>query len=788
MPMNRVLVVDDEHEICNLLSRELTRLNYEVETAHSGEEALQKIAASSFHVVLSDLKMPGMGGVAFIRELKKVAPETEVIVVTAYGSMDSVMECFREGAFDYIIKPFSIVEVHHKTAKAVDRYHGRTAMKLLNENLTSTYIELEKLKDSLEEKVLERTEELARSEKSYRQIIDGSFDPIFTITPENRISGWNKGAELTFGYTAAETLGKPVDMLFLVHPERVIQTMRERVIAEQGYIRNYITRCLTRGAIEIDVNITASLLDDGTLSCIMRDITREKKIEQLKADFVSNVSHELRTPLTSVKGAVELILTGVEGALTDSQKELLGIVRNNAVRLIRLISELLDVSKIESGKMQMEIKPGDLIPLLKLALDEMKPLAAKKSITLRLDLPAHLPYADFDEHRIRQVLTNLIGNAVKFTPEQGVIALAAAMQGNEVRLSVSDTGIGIARENHDMVFEKFRQVDSSSTRAAGGTGLGLSITKSIVEAHHGRIWIESEIGQGSTFHFTVPLSLTQAQPDVAALDAALEAAVAQQDFSIRRILVVDDDKDLTTIISGHLEKKGYEITIANSGMDAIKKAIDLQPQLILLDLLMPQVDGYFVAKLLKQNPRTKDIPIVIVSAVFEQEKCFRLGIADYITKPFDSAVLYEAVGRIEKQVKGEKLKRKVLVVDDDPDIITVLTLSLTERNYIVLNAYDGIQAIALAKKEKPDLIILDLMLPSVDGFSVIKALKGDPEVADIPIIVVTGRTIEDREKAIQLGAREYLIKPFTMRILYEELDKIMDKEVRPDGEKKDSAG
>lgn len=788
MPLNRVLVVDDEVEICNLLSRELTRYNYEVATAHTGEEALQKIAETTFHVVLSDLKMPGMGGVAFIRALKKVSPETEVIVVTAYGSMDSVMECFREGAFDYILKPFSIVEVHHKTAKALDRFHSKAAMKLLNDNLTATYVELEKLKESLEQKVEERTEALARSEKSYRQIIDGSFDPIITIDAKDAISGWNKGAELTFGYAAAETVGHPAAMLFLLRPEQVMRSIRERVAAEQGYIRNYITRCLTRGTNEIDVNITASLLDDGTVSCIMRDITREKKIEQLKADFVSNVSHELRTPLTSVKGAVELILSGAEGAVPDSQKELLNIVRNNAVRLIKLISELLDISKIESGKMQMEIKPGDLAPVLKSVRDEMNPLAAKKRITLRLDLPERLPYADFDDQRIRQVLTNLIGNAIKFTPDEGTIVVSSAVQGNEVRISVADTGMGISRENHDMIFEKFRQVDSSSTRAAGGTGLGLSITKSIIEAHHGRIWLESELGQGSTFHVAIPVSeITPQQPDAAALDAVLNAASAQE-FAIRRILVVDDDKDLTTIISAHLEKKGYEIAIANSGMDAIKKAIDLQPELILLDLLMPQVDGYFVAKLLKQNPRTKDIPIVIISAVFDQEQCFRIGIADYITKPFDSKALYEIIGRIEKQVKGEHLRKKVLVVDDDPDIIAVLTLSLTERNYSVLNAYDGIQAIALAKKEKPDLIILDLMIPSVDGFSVIKAVKGDPEIAAIPIIVITGRTIDDREKAMQLGARQYLIKPFTMRILYEELDKIMDKEVPADGEKKDTAG
>ena len=780
-----ILIVDDETEIGDLLGRDLKSEGYKTSVASTAEEGLEFVKKEKYFVAITDLKMPGAGGLAFIEKAKRIDPDLEVIVVTGFGSMDNSIASFRAGAFDFIQKPFTNVEIKLKVKRAIDKYHSKKMITLLNENVTKTYVELEKLKDSLEEKVQERTKELAESEKKYRTIIDDSFDPIITLDAAGNITGWNRGAEVTFGYAPDEMIGRNIERLFVLDPAKVMASLKERVKKEEGFTRNYITRCFRKNKEEIDVNITANVLNSVGLSLILRDITRERKIDQMKTDFVSNVSHELRTPLTSVKGAVELVLGGTEGPLTDSQKELLAVVKNNSVRLINLISELLDLSKIESGKVEMDIKLTGVVSIIRTTIEEAGPLAVNKKIKLQMSGGIDkLPEVFVDANKIKQVLFNLIGNALKFTPEGGSITVSAEERENELLISVKDTGIGISKEHFDMVFEKFMQVDSSSTRAAGGTGLGLAIAKSIVEAHKGKIWLESEQGKGTTFYFTLPKTrddIRKAQNEADALERKMEGTgvfPSKAGFKIKKILVVDDDADLTLVIGEHLRRRGYEVFVSNSGMDAIKKAIDLQPDLITLDLLMPKMDGYFVTKLLKQNPKTKDIPIVIVSAVFEKEKCFRLGIADYITKPFDSALLADTITRTEKMIKGEALKKKVLVVDDDPDIVAVLTLSLTNRGYSVYNSYDGIQAIATAKKEKPDMIILDLMLPAVDGFSVIKALKNDPETAPIPIIVITGRTIEDREKAIQLGAKEYLIKPFTMRILFEELDKILAKEVK----------
>lgn len=776
----QVLVVDDEPEICNLLSREISRNGYEVVTALTAEEGLEKIKENKFAVILSDIKLPEMGGIAFLKEIKKNTPEIEIIMVTGYASIDNVMDAFKAGACDYILKPFSEVEVHYKVQKASDKYFSSRTIKLLNANIIQTYIELEKFKDSLEEKVQERTKELSLSEKKYRSIIDNSFDPIIVLDKNRQIIMWNKGAEITFGYSLGEVKGKPIEMLFFLYPEKTIKSINEKIKAD-GFIKNYIIKCITKTNKEIDVNITASSLGEDDICVIMRDITRERKVDEMKSDFVSNVSHELRTPLTSIKGAVELILLGAEGPVTDSQKDMLNIVKNNTVRLIKLIGELLDLSKIESGKIEMEIKPNDILQTIHATIREIKAVSDKKNIIINMSGPEKVSLINYDENKIKQVIVNLLSNAIKFTPEKGIITVSVEERNAEIEVSIIDSGIGIAKEHFEVVFEKFRQVDSSSTRAAGGTGLGLSIAKSIIEAHNGRIKVDSVYGEGSTFSFILKKDEQQKifENNKTQIDKKENHALIQnQNFKIKRILVVDDDKDLANIIKGHLQNQGYEIFTANSDQDAVKMAVDLQPDLITLDILMQEMDGYFVTKFLRQNPETKDIPIVIISAFFEKEKTFKLGIADYITKPFDEDVIIECVKRIEKQIRGEIIKKKVLIVDDDPDIITLMTFSLTNKNYTVYNAYEGIQAIALAKKEKPNIIILDLTLPSMDGFAVIKALKNDPEISAIPIVVITGHSIEDKEKAIELGAREYFIKPFTMRMLYEELDKILMKEFK----------
>lgn len=658
----------------------------------------------------------------------------------------------------------------------------------VNENHVRSKIEEEFLRtvaDTLAG-ILERKKaesEQLKSEKKYRGIIDDSFDPIITLNAHMEIAGWNKGAELTFGYEEREALGKHINFLF-----PAVQKNNPKpnwtLLKEKGVIKNFITAAIAKNNKTLFINITASGLGKEGFSVIARDVTNEKMIDRMKSDFVSNVSHELRTPLTSIKGAVELLLTGAEGPISDSQKEFLTIVKNNSVRLIKLISDLLDLSKIESGKIEMEINRARLGKIITDAITEIKMLSVNKGIDLVFRNGENPAEILCDENRIRQVLINLMGNAIKFTPQGGTITVTLEETEEWLKTNVTDTGTGIAKENFSKLFEKFQQLDSSSTRPAGGTGLGLAISKSIVEAHKGKVWLESKLGQGSTFSFTLPKmkkdSILPAEPIKEKTNIRIETETIipkHTTAGIKKILVVDDDEDIARVIRGHLEKEGYEVIVAHSGMDAVKKAVELQPHLITLDVLMPNMDGFTVTELLKQNPKTQNIPVVIVSIVFDKERGYKLGVADYITKPFDHEKLLQSIKRIEMERSNNLNKKKILIVDDDSNVVALLTMALTGKNYHTLGAYDGFQAISIAKREKPDIIILDLMLPEMDGYEVIKVLKSDPETADIPVITITGRNEPaDAEKTRELGIKEYLLKPFTTKTLLDELDHIIEND------------
>ncbi|MDD5065826.1 MAG: response regulator [bacterium] len=669
--------------------------------------------------------------------------------------------------------------MHHTIDKALNSIQLKKQIVFLNKSLLEVNEKLKLANESLEEKVQERTRELTLSKEKYRRIIEDSFDPIIILNKKADIIGWNKGAELTFGYKEQEITGKPFSV-FIPQDQELLKNSLWYEKDEKGFVKNFIMKTIALNNESIFVNITASKLEDECISIILRDITKEKQIELMKSDFVSNVSHELRTPLTSIKGAVELLLKGSEGPLTDSQIKFLTIVKNNTMRLIKLISDLLDLSKIESSGISMDLKPNNIMEIIKSVIEEILPLANKKEITVDVPVQGTLTDIYCDSDKIKQVLINLIGNAIKFTPAKGTILMTVEELSGDLQVNIKDNGVGIEEKYHDIIFEKFRQIDSSSTRTAEGTGLGLAIVKSIIEAHHGKIWINSKKDKGSTFSFTLPkikekevFKIIESAGKKPVKSVPLADFTGNKTYTIKKILIVDDDEDIVQVIKGHLEKEGYEGITAHSGLDAVKKAIEFKPQLITLDILMPGMDGFTLLELLKQNPITKDIPVVIISVIFEKEKGYKLGVSDYITKPFELDRLLDSIKKIEIEIQTSMQKKKILIIDDDPDIIANLTVALNEMNYIVLNAYDALQGLALAKKEKPDIMLLDLSLPQVDGFMTIKQFKDDHETNHIPIIAMSEEKIENSSRVIKLGVKEYLIKPFTVRALLEELDKIL---------------
>jgi CheY-like chemotaxis protein len=493
----------------------------------------------------------------------------------------------------------------------------------------------------------------------------------------------------------------------------------------------------------------------------------------MKDNFLSTVSHELRTPLTSIKSFSEILLTYDEDR--ETQKEFLNIIKEESDRLTRLINDFLDLSKIESGRMQWETVELSVAEVIKTAINATQALAAKTSLEVKVTVSPNLPTVTSDKDRLVQVVTNLLSNAIKFTPEGGRIEVKAQMhksgkskeKSDAVVVSVTDSGIGIAAKDYDSIFEKFKQVGDTLTDKPKGTGLGLPISKEIIEHFGGRLWVESQLGKGSTFFFTLPLAPgagTEA-PETGEAEGPAGAAVTGD----KTVLVVDDEANIRRFLSHELKKRGYRVIQAAGGSRAIELARKHRPDLITLDVLMNGMSGFDATAVLKNDPETRDIPILIVSVVEDRKRAYQLGVNDYLPKPFKIEALMDKVNHLLRDAQ-----KKILVVDDDKNLVRSLKYQLGKRGYSASAAYNGKLALKKVGSQPPDLILLDIMMPEMDGYEVMKALKHKPETARIPILVMTGVEIDgSRVKALSVGAADYFTKSGGFGKMFQTIDSIL---------------
>ena len=498
---------------------------------------------------------------------------------------------------------------------------------------------------------------------------------------------------------------------------------------------------------------------------------RLKELDKLKDNFLSTVSHELRTPLTSIKSFAEILLAYEEDRAT--QKEFLGIINEEAERLTRLINDFLDLSKIQAGRMQWETIEVSVPWVIETAVNANHALLTKTQLKLTNETVPDLPMVWSDKDRLAQVVTNLLSNAIKFTPEGGQISIKAFLAKKEptdetpnmVVVSIKDSGIGIAPENHQTIFEKFSQVGDTLKDRPKGTGLGLPICKEIVEHYGGKIWVDSSLGKGSTFSFTLPI-VQKAIPQAIKITPKESPSGTH---AVRTILVVDDEANIRRLISHELISRGYKVIEAASGKEALDLARQSHPDLITMDVVMPDLDGFDTTAVLKTDPITKDIPILIVSVIEDKSKMYRLGANDYITKPFNIDVLVEKVNRL---LTGSQ--KTILVVDDDKALVKSLEFELKKRGFTTFTAYNGKEALKAVDQNRPDLILLDLKMPEMDGYGVITALKSNPATADIHIVMVTGVDIDGgKVKALSIGAADYFNKSEDLSKLFETIERIL---------------
>jgi signal transduction histidine kinase/response regulator RpfG family c-di-GMP phosphodiesterase len=499
---------------------------------------------------------------------------------------------------------------------------------------------------------------------------------------------------------------------------------------------------------------------------------RLKEIDKLKTQFLANMSHELRTPLNSIIGFSRVILKGIDGPLTELQKADLTSIHNSGQHLLGLINNILDLSKIEAGKMELNFADTEIEPIIKTVMSTAIALVKDKKVTLRQEIPEHLPTVWADSTRIRQVVLNLISNACKFTDE-GTVTARVRTEGDSVVFSVSDTGIGIPDELIPTIFEEFTQVDASTTRKAGGTGLGLPISRHFIEMHYGKIWVDSDVGRGSTFSFYIPIKPPHRQ-DLDLEDDFLDSEDLDDDQK-RLIIAIDDDPSVITLYRRFLEKQNYEVVGISQTENVISRVREYAPSAILLDVVLPGKDGWVILKDLKDDPFTKDVPVIMCSIISDKNRGFSLGAADYLTKPIAEEKLIGALKQLDNQ-DGQEIK--VLVVDDQADDILLIRRILeAQSNYNIIEAENGREGLELIKDREPDLIILDLNMPEMDGFATIEALKSSERTRQIPIIIVSAQDLTRDEQRRLTGQVEALLHKglFTENELLEDVSRALEK-------------
>ena len=550
------------------------------------------------------------------------------------------------------------------------------------------------------------------------------------------------------GIPAASYLGVPIPV-----GDEIIGVLSVQSTESENRFDENDERLLSTIAASVGVALRkAQLFEEVTLAKQQAEEASQaaEKANQAKSAFLSTVSHELRTPLTSVLGFAKIIRKRLEEKIfpaTDKSdakidktiqqvSDNLAVVVSEGERLTNLINEVLDLAKIEAGKMEWNMETVSMQEVAERALAATTSLFEQKNLQLKTSIPDELPLVHGDRDKLIQVMVNLISNAVKFTPS-GTITCSISAKKGEIITGIADTGIGIAPGDHAAVFEQFKQVVGDTlTDKPKGTGLGLPICKEIIEHHQGRIWLKSELGKGSTFYFALPIPKQASSTQPIHLDdlvKQLKEQMAQSKFKLNgnhaTILVVDDDDSIRSLLQQELGEAGYLIEEASNGKEALTRIRQHRPDLVILDVMMPEMNGFDVAAILKNDPKTMDIPIIVLSIVQDKARGYRIGVDRYLTKPIDTAELFAEVGNLIEQGKS---KKKVMVVDEDTTAVRSLTDVLQAKGYQVVES-DGKELFEKAIKTQPDIIILNSVLS--DKQEIVKSLRFEKGLENVLFLI-----------------------------------------------------
>ncbi|MDX2217191.1 MAG: response regulator [Oculatellaceae cyanobacterium bins.114] len=497
---------------------------------------------------------------------------------------------------------------------------------------------------------------------------------------------------------------------------------------------------------------------------------------RLKDEFLAGMSHELRTPLNAILGMSEVLLEEIHGNLTGGQRDSVGLIERSGQHLLALINDILDLAKVESGKMDLEIGSVDVRQLCDTSLSFVKQQAYQKHIHLRCQVDEEIDEIELDERRIGQVLINLLSNAVKFTPEGGRVQLSVRVNPEQetIEFSISDTGIGIAPDQMDRLFQPFVQLDSRLSRRYSGTGLGLVLVRRIVELHGGSVTLTSEIGQGSCF--TVMLPWRRANQSL--LEGMPAPLTTTQFLPIQKALIVEDSEAAANQVSRYLTELGATTVVHPLGQGVVDLTLQTKPDVIILDILLPDLPGWEVLMELKAHSITRTIPVLIISVVDDRPKGLALGAADYLLKPITRLQLQQAVKRLTGVVDHEQKTALVVAAHASVSAPLIVLAEDNEANIeVILNylqayglrtavARNGLEAVQLVKQCHPDLVLMDIQMPEMDGLEAICRIRADTTLAPLPILALTALAMPgDRDRCLTVGANEYLTKPVSLKQL-----------------------
>ena len=587
-----------------------------------------------------------------------------------------------------------------------------------------------------------------RIKAQYAAIIDSSTDAIMSKDLDGIVLSWNPAAVKMFGYAEHEMVGQSISLL--IPEDRDDEEPQILAKIRRGeYIEHFETIRRRKNGETFPVSVTISPIRDdaGSIigaSQIARDITERIKVDRMKSEFISTVSHELRTPLTSIRGSLALLVGGVAGELPAKVKPLIDIAHKNSERLILLVNDILDMEKIEAGKMEFDMKPFKLMPLLEHAM--VGNHAYGEQFKVRYELESALPdvMIKADSNRLMQVFANLLSNAAKFSPPGGKVLIAVERIESRIRVSVKDNGSGIPDEFKDQIFQKFAQADSSDTRKKGGTGLGLSITKAIIDKMGGSIGFESEPNVLTTFFFEFPVwhepvSVTEVVP------------VAEQLIQThgKRILICEDDRDVAALLRLMLEQIGLAADIAYDATQAKEMLFHGEYAAMTLDLGLPDQDGISLIRKLRSTPKTAAIPILVVSGnAVEGRKELNsevFNVVDWITKPIDQNQLASALKQAMRQTSETQQSDshpRVLHIEDDLDIAGLVSTIVGEVAQVD-NATTLAGARRMLQSNVYNLAILDITLPDGSGMELLPILNG--ATPPIPVLIFSANETSQQD-------------------------------------------